>query len=96
MVKVFLVEDEAIIRHGIRDNIDWASHGLNLRGRRATASTAYPLILKAQPDILVTDIKMPFMDGLELSRLVKRRFRARGSSCSAATMNLNMQKRRSR
>ena len=36
MVKVFLVEDEAIIRHGIRDNIDW---DLNLRGRRATAST---------------------------------------------------------
>mgnify|MGYP002230698906 CR=1 FL=1 len=43
-----------------------------MRGRRATASTAYPLILKAQPDILVTDIKMPFMDGLELSRLVKK------------------------
>ncbi|MFQ8842484.1 MAG: hypothetical protein ACLR8P_17965 [Clostridium fessum] len=39
MVKVFLVEDEAIIRHGIRDNIDWASHGFEFAGRRATAST---------------------------------------------------------
>lgn len=38
MVKVFLVEDEAIIRHGIRDNIDWRATDLNLRGRRATAS----------------------------------------------------------
>ena len=96
MVKVFLVEDEAIIRHGIRDNIDWASHGFEFAGEAGDGEYAYPLILKAQPDILVTDIKMPFMDGLELSRLVKRRFRARGSLCSAATMNLNMQKRRSR
>ena len=96
MVKVFLVEDEAIIRHGIRDNIDWASHGFEFAGEAGDGEYAYPLILKAQPDILVTDIKMPFMDGLELSRLVKRRVRARGSSCSAATMNLNMQKRRSR
>ena len=38
MVKVFLVEDEAIIRHGIRDNIDWASHGFEFAGE-ATAST---------------------------------------------------------
>ena len=96
MVKVFLVEDEAIIRHGIRDNIDWASHGFEFAGEAGDGEYAYPLILKAQPDILVTDIKMPFMDGLELSRLVKKALRARGSSCSAAIMNLNMQKRRSR
>ena len=72
MVKVFLVEDEAIIRHGIRDNIDWASHGFEFAGEAGDGEYAYPLILKAQPDILVTDIKMPFMDGLELSRLVKK------------------------
>ena len=72
MVKVFLVEDEVIIRHGIRDNIDWASHGFEFAGEAGDGEYAYPLILKAQPDILVTDIKMPFMDGLELSRLVKK------------------------
>lgn len=72
MVKVFLVEDEAIIRRGIRDNIDWASHGFEFAGEAGDGEYAYPLILKAQPDILVTDIKMPFMDGLELSRLVKK------------------------
>ena len=64
MVKVFLVEDEVIIRHGIRDNIDWASHGFEFAGEAGDGEYAYPLILKAQPDILVTDIKMPFMDGL--------------------------------
>ena len=72
MVKVFLVEDEVIIRHGIRDNIDWASHGFEFAGEAGDGEYAYPLMLKAQPDILVTDIKMPFMDGLELSRLVKK------------------------
>ena len=56
MVKVFLVEDEAIIRHGIRDNIDWASHGFEFAGEAGDGEYAYPLILKAQPDILVTDI----------------------------------------
>ena len=55
MVKVFLVEDEAIIRHGIRDNIDWASHGFEFAGEAGDGEYAYPLILKAQPDILVTD-----------------------------------------
>ena len=72
MVKVFLVDDEAIIRHGIRDNSDWASQGFEFAGEAGDGEYAYPLILKAQPDILVTDIKMPFMDGLELSRLVKK------------------------
>ena len=36
MVKVFLVEDEAIIRRGIRDNIDWASHGFEFAERHRT------------------------------------------------------------
>lgn len=72
MIKVFLVEDEAIIRRGIRNNIDWESHGLELVGEAEDGEYAYPMILKSRPDILLTDVKMPFMDGLELSRLVKK------------------------
>ncbi len=72
MVKVFLVEDETIIRRGIRDNIDWESYGFEFAGEAGDGEYAYPLILKTKPDILITDIKMPFMDGLELSRLVKK------------------------
>lgn len=72
MIKVFLVEDEAIIRRGIRNNIDWESHGLKLVGEAEDGEYAYPMILKSRPDILLTDVKMPFMDGLELSRLVKK------------------------
>lgn len=72
MIKVFLVEDEPIIRKGIRDNIDWAANGFQFVGEGGDGEYAYPLILETDPDILVTDVKMPFMDGLELSRLVKK------------------------
>lgn len=72
MIKVFLVEDEAIIRRGIRDNIDWNANGFEFAGEAGDGEYAYPLILKTEPEILVTDVKMPFMDGLELSRLVKK------------------------
>ena len=41
-------------------------------GEAGDGEYAYPLILKTEPDILLTDVKMPFMDGLELSRLVKK------------------------
>lgn len=72
MIKVFLVEDENIIRQGIKNNIDWKSNGFELVGEAGDGEYAYPMILKSQPDILLTDVRMPFMDGLELSRLVKK------------------------
>ena len=72
MIKVFLVEDEVIIRHGIRDNINWEENGFSFVGEAGDGEYAYPMILKTEPDILITDVRMPFMDGLELSRLVKK------------------------
>lgn len=72
MVKVFLVEDEIVIRDGIKNSIQWEKEGFEFVGEAGDGELAYPMILKEQPDILITDIKMPFMDGLELSRLVKQ------------------------
>lgn len=71
-MKVFLVEDEVIMRQGIKNNIPWKDYGYEFVGEASDGELAYPLILKTKPDILITDIKMPFMDGLELSRLVKK------------------------
>ena len=76
MVKVFLVEDESIIRRGIRDNIAWESHGFEFVGEAGDGEYAYPLLLNTKPDILITDIKMPFMDGLELCRILTDRLPA--------------------
>ncbi len=74
MIKVFLVEDEIIMREGIKNNIDWEKEGFLFVGEASDGELAYPLIQQTDPDILITDIKMPFMNGLELSRLVKQEF----------------------
>lgn len=72
MVKIFLVEDELIMRNGIKENIDWEREGFEFAGDASDGELAYPHIKKIKPDILITDIKMPFMDGLELSRAVRK------------------------
>ncbi len=72
MLKIFLVEDEVVIRNGIKNNIPWEREGFIFAGEASDGELAYPLIMKEKPDILITDIKMPFMDGLELSRLVRK------------------------
>lgn len=74
MLKVFLVEDEAVIREGLRDNIPWQQYGYRFVGEAADGEIALPLIRKLKPDVLIADIKMPFMDGLSLSRIVHSEF----------------------
>lgn len=72
MLKVFLVEDEFVVREGIKNNIDWKSHGYDFCGEASDGELAFPMIQKLKPDIVITDIRMPFMDGLVLSRLIKK------------------------
>ena len=73
-MKVFLVEDEFVVREGIKNNIDWESHGYEFCGEAGDGEIAYSMIQKLKPDIVITDIKMPFMDGLTLSRMLKAEF----------------------
>lgn len=72
MYKVFLVEDEAFVRKSIKEMIPWDSINLNFCGEAPDGEAAFVAIQQTCPDILITDIKMPFMDGLQLSRLVKK------------------------
>jgi len=72
MLKIFLVEDEFVVREGIKNNIDWNAHGYEFCGEASDGELAYPMIQKLKPDIVITDIKMPFMDGLTLSKLIKK------------------------
>jgi two-component system response regulator YesN len=69
--KVFLVEDEIVTREGIRDNVDWKGNGFELCGDAPDGEIALPILKTAKPDVMITDIKMPFMDGLELCKIVR-------------------------
>jgi len=71
--KVFLVEDEIVTREGIRDNVDWQANGFEFAGEATDGEMALPLLQTAKPDVLITDIKMPFMDGLQLSKIMRER-----------------------
>ena len=72
MLKIFLAEDEVIVRETIKRMIPWESLGFELVGEAADGEMALPLLIRQQPDLLITDIKMPFMDGLTLARLAKK------------------------
>jgi len=72
--RVFFVEDEVVIREGMRDRVDWAAHGFQYCGDAPDGEMALPLLQALKPDLLITDIRMPFMDGLQLSQVVRERF----------------------
>jgi len=72
MYNVFLVDDEPILLEGIRSKIDWESIGLNFVGEATDGEIALSMMQELKPDILITDVKMPFMDGLELSCAIKK------------------------
>ena len=69
--KVFLVEDEIATREGIRDAVDWSAAGYQFCGEAPDGEIALPLIRERRPETVVTDIKMPFMDGLQLCRILR-------------------------
>ena len=71
--RVFFVEDEIVTREGIRDNVDWKANGFEFCGEAPDGEIALPLLQTAKPDVLITDIKMPFMDGLQLCKIVRER-----------------------
>ena len=71
-MKVFLVDDEIAIRENLRNSFPWEENGFQLVGEAPDGEMALPMIRDLNPDILLTDIRMPFMDGMALCREVKR------------------------
>ena len=72
MLKIFLAEDEVIVRETIKRMIPWENLGFELVGEASDGEMALPLLIRQKPDVLITDIKMPFMDGLTLAKLAKK------------------------
>ena len=68
--KVLLADDEKEIRQGIIQKIDWEANGFILAGDASNGREALELAEKIHPDVVMTDIKMPFMSGLELGEIL--------------------------
>lgn len=72
MYRIILVDDEKVVREGISQTIDWESNGYELVGVAENGIQALELINETKPHIVITDIRMPGLDGIELIRCVRQ------------------------
>ncbi len=74
LYSIVVVDDEAVIRDGIRRHIDWEAHGYRFIAACEDGPTAMEVVAGDPPDVLLTDISMPFLNGLELADVVRREY----------------------
>ncbi len=74
MYKLLIVDDEPLVQVGVRSMLNWGKLDIEVIGTAANGRTALDIIEEKHPDIVITDIKMPVIDGLELVRLCRERF----------------------
>lgn len=74
MIKMLVVEDERILREGICRVGNWASHDVEICGAAANGQEALRVMEAQKPDIILTDVVMPIMDGIELARRVYEQY----------------------
>ncbi len=72
MYKLLLVDDESEIREGLREVLDFAALGFEVVGEAGTGIEALRLAEALRPDLVITDIRMPLMDGLTMARQMSR------------------------
>ena len=71
MLKVVVVEDEELVRKGIVLTVDWAGAGCAVVGEAANGEEGLEVIRRYRPDLIVTDIRMPKLDGIEMLRRLR-------------------------
>lgn len=74
LCKVLIVDDELLVRQGIKHYINWEKEGFQLIGEASNGQEALQLVEQLHPHIIITDVVMPVMDGQELTRRVKMQY----------------------
>lgn len=73
MLQAILADDEAVIRKGLRKLVDWERFGIQIMGEASNGKEALKLILEKKPDLVISDIAMPELDGLEMLKEINQR-----------------------
>ncbi len=71
MLKLFIVDDEPDTREGLRYYFNWDKYNIEVIGEADDGSTAIPMIIQEKPDIILTDVKMPEVDGIQMAKQIK-------------------------
>lgn len=71
MHKLVIVDDEYLVRTGIRETIDWSAYGIEVVGEAVNGRDGFELIRQTRPDLVITDIKMPLMNGVDLIKKLR-------------------------
>ncbi len=74
MYKVLIVDDERIIRESMSQIIDWETYGFQLIGTAANGIEALRIVEQEQPELVITDMKMPVISGNQLVEKVKSKY----------------------
>lgn len=77
MYKLLIVDDEPLVQAGIKSMLNWAEMNIEICGTAMNGQVALKIIEEVSPDIVITDIKMPVMNGLELAKVCYERYGSR-------------------
>ena len=74
LYRIILVDDEEEVRKSMIKKLDWEAAGFQVVGDAENGQEALEMIEQLEPDVLMTDIRMPYMDGLELVRRIRQKY----------------------
>ena len=74
LCKILIVDDEYLLRQGIKHLVDWNKEGFEIIGEASNGKEAIDFIEKLKPHIIISDIVMPIMDGVDLAKIVKTKY----------------------
>ena len=72
--KVLIIDDEFIMRQGMKHMLEWEKEGFQIVGEATNGQEGLDLIEKLEPDIVLADIVMPVLDGIEFSQILKQKY----------------------